>query len=42
MNDREFEALFKNEKYTMGWRLGNDGTAKFGIDVDEHSSETRE
>jgi hypothetical protein len=35
MDDKEFNALFKGERYAMGWGEGEDGKERFGIDVDK-------
>jgi hypothetical protein len=38
MDDKEFNALFKGERYAMGWGVGSDGKERFGIDVDKSQS----
>jgi hypothetical protein len=38
MEDKEFDALFKGERYAMGWGVGSDGKERFGIDVDKSQS----
>jgi hypothetical protein len=35
MDDREFEAVFRGQKYMMGWSIGDDGKERYGIDIDE-------
>ncbi|KAJ9617034.1 hypothetical protein H2200_000755 [Cladophialophora chaetospira] len=35
MDDKEFEALFKGHRYSMGWSSGNDGKGRYCIDVSE-------
>ncbi|KAF1912691.1 hypothetical protein BDU57DRAFT_542503 [Ampelomyces quisqualis] len=42
MNDREFEALFRGQKYMMGWSVGADGKERYGIDVDERVGKDRD
>jgi hypothetical protein len=38
MEDKEFDALFKGERYAMGWGVSSDGKERFGIDVDKSQS----
>jgi hypothetical protein len=38
MEDKEFDALFKGERYAMGWGVSSDGKKRFGIDVDKSQS----
>jgi hypothetical protein len=38
MDDKEFDAFFKGERYAMGWGVGSDGKERFGIDVDQSQS----
>jgi hypothetical protein len=35
MEDKEFEALFRDTKYTMGWTIGINGKRRFGVDSDD-------
>jgi hypothetical protein len=42
MDDKEFNALFKGERYAMGWGVGSDGKERFGIDVDKSQSKESE
>jgi hypothetical protein len=42
MDDKEFNALFKKERYAMGGGVGGDGKERFGIDVDKSQSKESE
>jgi hypothetical protein len=41
MDDKEFDVLFKGEKYAMGWSVDRDGNERFGVDIDELQSGER-